>query len=67
MLPRVWGAPRRQCKAHNSLLPGAGSSRASGGVPGVQGQAPERFPSLGAHGSWGISFRVMLVAEFTVA
>lgn len=37
------------------------------GVPSAWGWAPEHFPSLGAHGSWGISFRAVLVAQFTVA
>lgn len=68
--PRGVGAPRRQYRAHNSLLSGVPGLAQAGGVrevPSMLGQAPEHFPSLGAQSSWGIGFRAMLVAEFTVA
>lgn len=42
-----------------------GRPRWGGGDPTVRG--PGLFPSLGASSSWWISFRAMLVAEFTVA
>lgn len=67
MLP---GALGRQSRARNSLLSGVlgwPGQEGAGGVPSAWGWAPEHFPSLGAHGSWGIGFRAMLVAEFTVA
>lgn len=68
--PRGAGVLGRQQRACNSLLSGVpGLAQAGGlrGVPSMRGWAPEHFPSLGACGSWGIGFRAMLVAEFTVA
>lgn len=61
------GVRRRQRRARNSLLSGVlGLAQVGrGGVPSVPGRG--LFPSLGAGSSWWISFRAMLVAEFTVA